>query len=176
MRAGAEARRARGIGHPAGGFGAFQAARLKKARRDRSPGSGGTGTDKLEAAALAALSSHMNTAYRLYLGARNIGSRVFSERDLAMVEAILNEHFHGWTTAKAIGRWRGKTEETLVITFTSEGIKMPRTGPSADHAPAETMIDAKSASAALERCVAQLKEHLGQESVLLEQGGPVGIR
>jgi hypothetical protein len=117
----------------------------------------------------------MNTAYRLYLGARNIGSRAFSERDLALVEAILNEHFHGWTTAKAIGRWKGKTEEALVITFTSQGIK---TSPSGGAAAADTLaetIDAKTASAALERCVARLKEHLGQESVLLEQGGAVGI-
>lgn len=115
----------------------------------------------------------MDTAYRLYLGARNIGSRAFSERDLALVEAILNEHFHGWTTVKAIGRWKGKTEEALVITFTSHGIKTPE----ADKAHAGAgAVDAESARATLASCVNQLKKHLGQESVLLEQGGAVGIR
>ena len=109
----------------------------------------------------------MDTAYRLYLGARNIGSRRFSAKDIAAVEAILNEHFHGWTTVKAVGRWQGKTEETLVITFTSHGIK--NAAPSPD--------DAGDANAAhvVERCVRSLKDHLGQESVLLEKGGSVGV-
>ena len=110
----------------------------------------------------------MDTAYRLYLGARNIGSRRFSAQDIATVEAILNEHFHGWTTVKAVGRWQGKTEETLVITFTSHGIK--NADPSADDTAGA------KASEVVERCVRRLKDHLGQESVLLEQGGAVGIR
>jgi hypothetical protein len=115
----------------------------------------------------------MDTAYRLYLGARNIGSRAFSERDLALVEAILNEHFHGWTTVKALGRWKGKTEEALVITFTSHGIKTAQTHKAV---AADGALDAESARATLASCVNQLKKHLGQESVLLEQGGAVGIR
>ena len=115
----------------------------------------------------------MDTAYRLYLGARNIGSRAFSDRDIALVEAILNEHFHGWTTVKAIGRWKGKTEEALVITFTSHGIKALQTDQTNS---ASGVADTESARATLASCVNQLKTHLGQESVLLEQGGSVGVR
>lgn len=97
----------------------------------------------------------MNLAYRIYLGARNTQSRVFSPQDVEIVEAILNEHFQGWTTAKAAGSWLGKTEETLVITVTSRGI---RAGDS-------------SALDAIEACATRLKEYLGQESVMIEEGG-----
>lgn len=101
----------------------------------------------------------MNIASRLYLGARNIGSRCFSVSDLAAVERILNEHFHGWTTVKAVGRWQGRTEETLVITFTTHGVKPI----------------AETTRATVEICVGRLKDHLGQESVMLEEGGTVGM-
>jgi len=113
----------------------------------------------------------MNTAYRLYLGARNIGSCRFSREDLANVEAILNEYFHGWTSAKAVGRWQGKTEETLVITFTSQVLRSS-SGRSDESTP---QARTRPAEAALECCVRRLKEHLGQESVLLEQGGAVDL-
>lgn len=106
----------------------------------------------------------MDTAYRLYLGARNIGSRRFSDHDLSTVEAILNEHFHGWTTVKAVGRWQGKTEETLVITFTRQGVK-----------PVASSAGAADAKASVERCVGRLKAHLGQEAVLLEEGGSIHV-
>lgn len=101
----------------------------------------------------------MDLAHRLYLGARNSGSRRFSPQDLAAVETTLDAVFHGWTTVKGVGRWRGETEETLVITFTTRSIK-----------PA-----AETNAVALENCVRRLKELLGQEAVLLEQGGPVGV-
>lgn len=97
----------------------------------------------------------MNLAYRLYLGARNNARHAFSPEDLAAVEAILDEHFLGWTTAKALGRWRGRTEETLVITVTGRGVR--RTD--------------SPANACLVRCAERLKALLGQESVMIEEGG-----
>lgn len=97
----------------------------------------------------------MNLAYRIYLGARNTESRVFSPHDIAVVESILDEHFQGWTTAKAIGSWLGETEEALVITVTSKGIKSPQIAP----------------LTCIEACAGRLKDHLGQESVMIEEGG-----
>lgn len=97
----------------------------------------------------------VNLAYRLYLGARNNARHAFSPEDLAAVEAILDEHFLGWTTAKALGRWRGQGEETLVIIVTTRGVR--RTD--------------ETAAACLERCAARLKTLLGQESVMIEEGG-----
>lgn len=98
-----------------------------------------------------------NTAHRIYLGARNTVNRAFSDRDVALVEAVLNDHFEGWTTAQATGCWQGRTEETLVITVTTKATK---------RGPSET-------AAAIELCARRLRDHLGQESVMLEQGGPV---
>lgn len=97
----------------------------------------------------------MNLAYRIYLGARNTESRRFSPRDLEIVEGILNEFFQGWTTARALGSWEGKTEETALITVTTRGVKPGALAP----------------KAAVEACARKLKAHLGQESVLIEVGG-----
>jgi hypothetical protein len=102
---------------------AIAARRRRQYAKPRQEPRGAPGTGETRKTEPALYRDRMDTAYRLYLGARNIGSRAFSERDIALVEAILNEHFHGWTTVKAIGRWKGKTEEALVITFTSHGIK-----------------------------------------------------
>lgn len=99
----------------------------------------------------------MDTAYRIYLGARNTESRTFSPRDEARVEEILDEHFHGWTTAPGAGRWKESTEEMRVITLTPRSAKR----------------GAASAAASIEDCARRLKEHLGQEAVMLEQGGTV---
>jgi hypothetical protein len=101
----------------------------------------------------------MNTAYRIYLGARNTESRTFSPREIEAVETILNEHFHGWTTAQAVGSWQGATEEAMVITVTT---RAARQGP-------------ESARAAIENCATRLKDQLGQESVMLETGGGVSF-
>lgn len=97
----------------------------------------------------------MNLAYRIYLGARNAERRAFSPRDIAIVEDILNAHFQGWTTVKAVGCWLGETEETLVITITGKGVKSPEVA-------VQTCIEA---------CARRLKDHLGQESVMIEEGG-----
>ncbi len=97
----------------------------------------------------------MNLAYRLYLGARNNARHAFSPEDIAAVETILGEHFLGWTSARAVGRWRDQNEETLIITVTSRGLR-----PADDPAPA-----------CLARCARRLKDLLGQESVMIEEGG-----
>jgi hypothetical protein len=99
----------------------------------------------------------MNVAYRLYLGARNHARHAFSPQDLAAVEAILGGHFLGWTSARATGCWRGRVEETLVITVTSRGLR-------GEELPARER---------LAQCAAELKDLLGQESVMVEEGGAV---
>ncbi len=101
----------------------------------------------------------MDTAYRIYLGARNTGDRTFSPDDEARVEAILDEHFHGWTTFAGAGRWRGRDEEIRVITLSPRAAKK----------------GANTAAASVETCARRLKEHLGQEAVMRELGGAVAF-
>lgn len=65
----------------------------------------------------------MNLAYRIYLGARNSARRRFSPDDVARVERVLDEFFQGWTTTRASGSWLGRTEETLILTVTTRGLR-----------------------------------------------------
>jgi len=101
----------------------------------------------------------MNRVYRIYLGARSTPSRTFSPRDNATVEGILNRYFKGWTIVAATGSWEGVSEESRVITVTTD--------PSA--------IQLGAGKTPIESCAKQLKGTLQQAAVMLEEGGLVTL-
>lgn len=98
----------------------------------------------------------MHLAYRLYLGARNTTRGRFSAHDRAQVARILDEYFQGWTTSRATGSWGGRAEQTLILTVSSRGLRAEGLTP----------------LVAIEACAAHLKDFLGQEAVMIEEGGP----
>ncbi|MFA6962732.1 MAG: hypothetical protein WC205_18395 [Opitutaceae bacterium] len=101
----------------------------------------------------------MNRVYRLYVGARNTANRTFSPRDIEVMEAVLNRYFMGWTCVSSTGCWNGKTEESRIITVTTDGIQQ---GQLVGKTP-------------IQSCANQLMGHFKQDAVMLEEGGNVSI-
>lgn len=101
----------------------------------------------------------MNRVYRLYVGARNTPNRTFSPRDLKVLEDVLNRYFLGWTHVSSTGCWNGQTEESRIITVTTDGV---RQGPLVGKTP-------------IQSCANQLMGHFKQDAVMLEEGGIASI-